>query len=253
MNRFPIEVNNPNPVLNFELSVGKPTSTSSRFLTVHGQQVFDLGIICETCSFLYTRLSQISLPLQPEELSSLLRDGLKSVDEGVLETVTKLLPSGQYAVGLITILPEFIKHSGYVGYGSVEESFYFAGTDKFDEHGEMQQAIVPLFHPESLKNNIVEEYKKQLNEGAKPTALAISIAEGKHFMSGSGYESPDCISLMHFLIDGHHKVYAASETGKPITVLSFLFDYEWAGLTTTHQHNPPMMDVMFERYYSNQR
>lgn len=250
MNRFPIKVNNPNPVLNFELSTEEPTRTSSRFLTVNGQRVFDLGILCETCSFLYTRLSQISLPLKADELSSFLSDGLKSVDNKIIKTVERLLPSGQYATGLITVQPEFVKHLGYVGYGSVEESFYLAGTDKVDEHGEIQQAIVPLFSPESIRKDIVEKYKKQLDDGRKPTALAISIAEGKHSMSGPGYDSPDCISLMHFLIDGHHKVYAASETGKPITVLSFLFDYEWAELTTTHQHNPSMTDVMFERYYS---
>ena len=249
MNRFPIEVNNPNSVLNFELSTDKPTSTSSRFLTVHGQQVFDLGIICETCSFLYTRLAEISLPLQPKELSSLLRDGLDNVDEAILETIKMLLPNGQYAIGLITLVPEFIESSGLVGYGSVETPFYFAGTEKIDEHGEIQQAIVPLFSPKSLKDNVVEEYKMHLHEGNRPTGLAISIAEGKHFMSGSGYESPDCISLMHFLIDGHHKVHAASKAKQPITLLSFLFNYEWAGLTTTHQHNPPMLDVMFDRYY----
>jgi hypothetical protein len=250
MNHFPVAVNNPKPVLNFELSTQEPTRTSSRFLTVHGQRVFDLGILCETCSFLYTRLSQISLPLQPGELSSLLSDGLKSVDNDIIKTVEKLLPSGQYAVGLITLLPEFVKHLGYVGYGSVEETFYLAGTDKVDEHGEIQQAIVPLFSSESLKKDIVEKYKRRLEEGAKPTALAISIAEGKHMMSGGGYDAPDCISLMHFLIDGHHKIHAASQTGQPITLLSFLFNYEWAGLTTTHEHNPSMMDVMFERYYS---
>ena len=28
--------------------------------------------------------------------------------------------------------------------------------------------------------------------------------------------------LAHYLIDGHHKVFAASETGMPCTLLSFL-------------------------------
>lgn len=28
--------------------------------------------------------------------------------------------------------------------------------------------------------------------------------------------------LAHYLLDGHHKTFAASEVGKPITLLSFL-------------------------------
>ncbi len=251
MIHYPIEVNNPVPVLDFKLSTEEPTRTSSRYLTVHGQKVFDLGILCETCSFLYTRLSDTPMPLQPDELSLLLHNGLESVNKDIIETIRKLIPSGQYTTGLITLFPEFVKHLGYVGYGEITESFYFAGKDKVDDHGEIEQAIIPLFTPESLKKNIVEKYKSDIVEGAKPTALAISIAEGKHMMSGGGYDAPDCISLMHFLIDGHHKVHAASELGRPITLLSFLFDYKWAGLTTTHRHNPSMMDVMFDKYYSN--
>jgi hypothetical protein len=254
MNRYSIVVNNPQPVLQFEISTEKLTSTSVRYLTVQGQHVFDLSIACGTCSFIYSRLKEVT-PLPPNQLALLLHDGLQVVDDSIIHTVEKILPSGNYRIGLITIVPEYFvpakNKPGYVGYGDVKMPFYRAGKDKVDEHGEIQQAIVPLFSPQSLKKIMVEEYKKRLQDGKKPTAFAISIAEGKHFMSGSGYESPDCISLMHFLIDGHHKVHAASQTGRPITLLSFLYDYNAAGLITTHDHNPPMMDVMFERYYSN--
>jgi hypothetical protein len=258
MEPYPIEINNPHPVLEFETLPAKNDPRNfplwDRYLTVHGQRVFDLGVTCGTCSFIYSRLKEPAT-LSPDELASLLHDGLQAIDEELIETVKKILPSGNYRIGLITIVPEYFLPArdkpGYVGYGDVKMPFYRAGKDRVDEHGEIQQAVVPLFSPKSLKKNTVEEYKKRLQDGKKPAALAVSIAEGKHFMSGSGYESPDCISLMHFLIDGHHKVYAASQTGKPITLLSFLYDYAGAGLITTHEHNPPMMDVLFKRYYSN--
>ena len=254
MKLFSITVENPSPVLQFEEEPKPITSTSTRYLTVQGQRVFDLSIACGTCSFVYERVKEPT-PLQPYQLASMLHDGLREVDESIIQTVEKILPSGNYTIGLITLIPEHIvptrNQLEFVGYGDVRTPFYRTGKEKIDEHGEIQQAIVPLFSPNLLKKNIVEEYKKKLLAGSRPTALAISIAEGKHFMSGSGYESPDCISLMHFLIDGHHKVHAASETMKPITLLSFLYDYYAAGLITTHQHVPSMMDVMFDRYYSN--
>ena len=50
-----------------------------------------------------------------------------------------------------------------------------------------------------------------------PTALALSIADVR------------CVSqrrldwkLIHFLLDGHHKIEAASRLGREITLLSFL-------------------------------
>lgn len=253
MNRIQIKIDNPQPILQFELSTERPTRTSTRYLTIQGHRVFDLGIVCETCLFIYSRIEEPT-PLPPNQLASLLHDGLEIVDEAIVQTVEKILPSGHYTIGLITLIPEYVipvqSQLEFVGYGDVRTPFYQAGNDKVDEHGEIQQAIVPLFSPKSLKKNVVEEYEKRMYEGARPTALAISIVEGKHMMSGGGYEAPDCISLMHFLIDGHHKVHAASKTRQPMTLLSFLFNYEWAGLTATHEHNPPMMEVMFDRYYS---
>ena len=68
-------------------------------------------------------------------------------------------------------------------------------------------------------------------------------------MSGSGYELPDAISVMHFLIDGHHKIYAASQLNKPITLLSFLYNYIGASITCTHQHDPDLHQTMFDLYY----
>jgi hypothetical protein len=256
MHRFSVEVINPNPILQFEIEPEPITATSTRYLAVQGQRVYDLSIVCGTCAFIYSRVKEI-ISLPPNDLSFLLRDGLRSIDEPIVETIKKILPSGNYAIGLITIQPLYISPqkihdpAGWVGYGEVQDPFYQCGQEKVDAHGEIQQAIVPLFSPKSLKEDTVEKYKKSLQQGSTPTALAISIAEGKHTMMGSSYEAPDCISLMHFLIDGHHKVHAASQTGKPITLLSFLYDYSAAGLITTHEHHPGMMDVMFDRYYSN--
>ncbi len=257
MNPLSIEVNNSRPVLEFETLASKTDPKRfpfwDRYLTVQGKKVFDLGVTCETCQFVYKRLGDIAAPVAPAVLSKLLQDGLKTIDQSIVETVSALLPSGHYNLGLITLKPKLIAFpkppQSYVGYGEVKTPFYLAGEEKIDVNGSIKQAVIPLFSVIALNMQTVQVYKQRVQEGNLPTALAVSIAEGKHFMSGNGPEGPDCISLMHFLIDGHHKMYAASQIGKPITVLSFLYDYNGCGLLSTHPHTPPLDEVMLRRYY----
>ena len=249
MNYYPIKVNNSDPILTFET----PSSAySPRFLAVQGERVFDLGVTCGTCSFVYNRLKE-KPPLSPQVLAETLKNGIQKISEPIVETVSRILPSGEYAVGLIILYPKF-DHPGkgkysFVGYGQVNTEFYQCGEKQVDENGVIEQAIVPLFSTKTLNQSTVKKYEDQIKEGMVPTALAITIAEGKHFMSGSGYESPDAISVMHFLIDGHHKIYAASQLNKPITLLSFLYNYIGASITYTHQHDPDLHQTMFDLYY----
>lgn len=251
MINYPIKVINSFPILAFETV---SSAYTPRYLTVQGERVFDLGIACGTCSFIYRRLKEKpSIP--PEILAEILENGIQIVHESIVETVSKILPSGEYAIGLISLNPKYIPSNpgkvSFVGYGSVTTEFYHCGEQQVDAHGKIEQAIVPLFSTKTLNQKTVEKYKKHINERINPTALAISIAEGKHFMSGSGYDAPDAISLMHFLIDGHHKVHAASQLNKPITLLSFLYNYIDASIVTTHDHSPSLDQIMFDSYYKN--
>lgn len=56
-----------------------------------------------------------------------------------------------------------------------------------------------------------------------PTAVRISILDVK---SPVDWEGDKVITshwcLVHYLIDGHHKAYAAAKNGKPLTLVSFL-------------------------------
>jgi hypothetical protein len=251
MNHYPIKVNNPDPILTFETP---PSPYLPRYLAVQGERVFDLGVACGTCAFVYNRLKE-KPPLSPQVLAETLKNGIQKISEPIVETVSRILPSGEYAVGLITLYPIFDRPGrgkySFVGYGHVNTAFYQCGQKQIDQNGILEQAIVPLFSTKTLNKNTVKNYEKQITEGMVPTALAITIAEGKHFMSGSGYDAPDAISLMHFLIDGHHKIYAASQLNKPITLLSFLYNYIGATIVYTHQHDPDLRETMFDLYYKD--
>ena len=66
-----------------------------------------------------------------------------------------------------------------------------------------------------------------LSEGSEPTAVSITTINVT--APATDYEGADGNTgiyehwnLAHYLIDGHHKTYAAAVSGKPITLISFL-------------------------------
>ena len=73
-----------------------------------------------------------------------------------------------------------------------------------------------------LGENEVREYVTRISEELKPTALALSVLDVKQPANwGDKAEVTEHWCLTHYLLDGHHKVYAASNLNQPITLLSF--------------------------------
>lgn len=69
----------------------------------------------------------------------------------------------------------------------------------------------------------MEEYATAYNRNEMPTAVSISVLDVKS--PADWDEEKDITShwcLAHYLIDGHHKVYAAAKDGKPLTLISFI-------------------------------
>lgn len=57
------------------------------------------------------------------------------------------------------------------------------------------------------------------------TAVSIAVLDVKSPADWSGDQEPDPVEhwcLTHYLLDGHHKLHAASESGKPLNLLSFV-------------------------------
>jgi hypothetical protein len=64
----------------------------------------------------------------------------------------------------------------------------------------------------------VAGYEEQIRDGARPTVLALSILD--HTQPFDSFDAHT--GLMHFVLDGHHKIEAAARLGVEITVLSLL-------------------------------
>ena len=207
-----------------------------RDLDLDGQPLYRIGNICDTCEAMFSKYKSEKLPLEPSRLAEILRSGLSDIPNEVVEIVTKVLPKGNYSVGLLNLQPALIKFSEpnyYLWENSKPSSiptewltesepiqpWWFAQPNKSRgfQKGKLYEAVLPLISEKSIKREDIDKYSTELNDGLKPTALALSVVDVRS-VSGRAFDW----RLIHFLLDGHHKMMAASKTGKPITLLSFL-------------------------------
>jgi hypothetical protein len=100
--RMKIRVTNPKPVLEFE-------SNWYTYLKVSGHRVLELANECGTCVFMYSRLRGVEPPIAPQHLAGLLEDGLQDLSHEIIDTVSLLIPSGEYLVGLLNMSPRLVK------------------------------------------------------------------------------------------------------------------------------------------------
>jgi len=212
-----------------------------RFITLDGKKAYRIGNICGTCEFVFERLDGANDKVSPPELSKRFKAGLAQLDEDVVSTVAAALPAGDYKALLLECAPRRILPSEPGDY-FCEEQVALWGVDSFrglphytkteyyrtdpvsmtNSRG-LFEFIVPMFPKSFLDGNAVGAYKTLLSGGASPTALAISVLDVKQPANWDG--DPEINAhwcLSHYLLDGHHKTFAASELGLPISVLSFL-------------------------------
>lgn len=80
-----------------------------------------------------------------------------------------------------------------------------------------------MFPGNWLKADELNAYKKDIASGQSPTALALSVLDVKQPATWDGEPAvTEHWCLAHYLLDGHHKMFAAFEIDTPITLRSFL-------------------------------
>lgn len=223
-------------VISFETSGGGDWELWDRYISIEGKRAYHIGNVCETCEFFFERLEGANKNISPQELSNKFYNGLVNIKSSFLDKISEIIPSGNYMVALIEIKPRLVQIGSDADYFSKEQvecwgidSFwglphyprvkYYRGTDKIlDFSQELFEFIAPMKPENWLNIDAVDKYRKVIRGGNKPTALSISILDIK-----AQYDkelSHWCMT--HYLIDGHHKVYASFLEDKPITLLSFI-------------------------------
>jgi hypothetical protein len=188
-----------------------------QYLDLHGEPLYLIGNTCGTCSAIFGRVHDQNLPLTPRQLSTQLEAGLTSVSQSIIDTVAVLLPKGRYHVGLVTMTPTLIAQGNPPRGVSCDADYFWVCRVQTTERSAEYELILPLVAPNELNRARVAFYQTQFTRGCMPTALALSMYDGRAPMGRYSQTA-----LAHFILDGHHKMMAASQSAKPLSILSFL-------------------------------
>lgn len=239
-----LTLGSPQSALGFTRTGGGSWAEWDRFLTLDGKPAYHIGNICDTCEFFFERLDGATHSMSSENLAATLAGGAPPMERAWIEAVGALLPAGDYAPFYMRV-PVKLVAPGQPDDYYAEEQVATWGVDEFwglphDPRTEYYRGrvlpltplkygnraifefVVPMFPHGWLDRDRVAEYRARVEED-QPTALAVSVLDVKG--PADWQEQPAVVEhwcLAHYLLDGHHKAYAAATTGAPLGVLSFL-------------------------------
>lgn len=212
-----------------------------RYLTIDGKKAFHIGNICRTCSFFFERLEGANQSVSAEAIINALNKGIRKLEPSVVEALALIVPDGNYKLLLQEIRPRLVTPGERTDYFT-DEQVALWGVNRFwglphfpkTEYYRLQtkmikvgrglfEFLVPMFPHNWLELKRLAEYEIEYNNNEMPSAVSISVLDVKS--PADWDEEKDITShycLTHYLIDGHHKVYAAAKAGKPLTLISFL-------------------------------
>jgi hypothetical protein len=230
------------------------TESFSRYLVLDGKRAYTLGLCCQTCSLLFERLSGANQTAEIEATAEALRARVNTLNDEVVDIVGKGLPEGEYAA-LLADTPvrqaspgdandyfshELIELWGEDNFWCLPHdpriSYFRAGDRDLGQGRRLFNFIVPMFPTKWLSMTTVEKYKEALRTKASGTAISIAVLEIRSPRDGGPNQNSQVMEhwcLTHYLLDGHHKLNAAFEAGKPLELLSFIALSE--GISTREQ------------------
>jgi hypothetical protein len=181
--------------------------------------------------------------VNPQETIDKLNDGLIDLNKEVVKSVSTIIPNGKYKVLLLTAYPKLVELGrdndyfakeqielwgldGFYGVPYNPKVPYYRGTDqKINENEKVFEFIIPMFPQTWLDKSRLDYYENELSKGTIPTAICLTVLDIKAPAVWNNDEQPEFVGhwcLAHYILDGHHKLYAAAKTGRPINLLSFL-------------------------------
>jgi hypothetical protein len=219
-----------------------------RYLLLDGKRAYHVGFGCQTCSFLFERLAGANGPAQIEATAEALRNGVSSLDDEVVRVVGRGLPEGEYAVILGQASVEDVTPGAANDYFVREQialwgedtfwclphdprvPYFRAGDKDIGDGRKLFNFVVPMFPLKWLTMSPESEQLEAIKTKSSGTAVSIAILDVRGPADWHGHK-PDPVEhwcLTHYLLDGHHKLHAASRSGKPLRLLSFVACSQYA-------------------------
>ena len=232
----------PSSRIGFVTEGGGSWAVWDRFLAIDGHRAYHLGNICNTCSFFFERLDGANSKIEIEETATALRAGVASLADPLTAHIGVGLPDGEYLTCLLDTKVELVRPGEPNAYFAKEQiavwgvdgfwglphhpkvPYYRAGEVALDPHATLFHFIVPMFPDGWLDQPAVSTYVQQLECGERPTAVALAVLDVKApaWLASGAKHFGEHWCLAHYLMDGHHKMLAASRVGRPLTMVSFL-------------------------------
>ncbi|MGK5508151.1 hypothetical protein [Brevibacillus formosus] len=180
-----------------------------RYLAIEGKEIANTGIDCETCLF-YADVSGMDMKTTTK-ISNKLNQGINTLDQDFMSDLSCLIPNGHYIATLLKVYPRMKRQA-------VGTEYYKAGLRNISSMKKVEEYIVPIQSSESLNHVAINDYIERVNVDEIPSALSISFLDIKYPLN----HFDEIWVYSHFLLDGHHKMFAADKAQKAITLLSFL-------------------------------
>ncbi len=219
-------------VLTFPHEAGTHHPTWKRFLGVGDQKLYYLGNACKTCTFCFRRFGALPQAILPAVIPQALAEGRDALSPALVELVCEHLPAGEYAAGAFEVEFERTQdgaandpfHSlafaqNCAGTGTV---YYASAPRQLAEGVRLFEFFLPLEGQAACTDELVQAHAAALEEGRAPALIALTQAQGRICQQQECEQPVMDICLLHFLLEGQAKAEAASLSGRPLPLLSFL-------------------------------
>jgi hypothetical protein len=227
--------------VSFQTEGGDGWAAWDRYIAIDGKRAFHIGNVCGTCSFFFERMEGAKRSINAEDVIERLNAGVSLLDLSLVEKIKTIMPTGKYQVLLLSIVPKLVYPKGPEDYFEKERvelwgidpfwglphypktEYYRPSSEIMDDRAALYEFIIPTFPQNWLNEERVASYVSRLQAGEAPTAVALSVLDVKQ--PANRNDEPSITShwcLAHYLLDGHHKVFAASKVRLPLILLAFL-------------------------------
>lgn len=235
------EIKSSTSIISFQTTGGGSWKVWDRFLTIDGKKAFHIGNICGTCNFFFERMDGANQKVSSKVTIEKLATSDVRIGSEVYYEIEKLMPVGRYLVINSQINPKFVKIGSQSDYFQNEEqgtwgvdgfwglphypriNYYREEGHAIDDRKMLYCFYIPIVPENWLDDTVVADYEKKYQDGTVPTAVAISHLDTKEpadWEEGKKYTQHLCFA--NYVLDGHHKIYAAAKMGKPLNIISFL-------------------------------
>ncbi|MBA8794979.1 hypothetical protein FHX74_002607 [Friedmanniella endophytica] len=216
-----------------------------RLLWLEEDPAFELSFWCGTCALLFRRLEGARSTVSLSALADRLTTGLDRIDPEVVDRFTAVLAADVYRPLLFELSPALVAPGRPGDYFSEEQvatwglspfwglpeypatPYYRAGPPtRLSPTARLFEFVVPMVPPFWNTRARVDELVARLTGppggSSVPTAVAVSVLDVCQPATAGSADYEAHWGLVHFLLDGHHKLEAAVTSGRPVRLLSLL-------------------------------